>query len=172
MKKILTIALPVLFLFGVLLSVSAHAATGFGFANKSPAFPAPGAGDPQREYTFIIPEGCFLETPSGEIINAGETVGVPGNLIRLMAPDEGEQIFSTGRGFNSRTDFTNITPSKRGELVGIELTLPEGAKLSHQDGTTIVGPRTVTVMVAATTMTTSEENPVGMRKYPSGFQSK
>jgi hypothetical protein len=172
MKKILTIALPVLFLFGVLLSVSAHAATGFGFANKSPAFPAPGAGDPQREYTFIIPEGCFLETPSGEIINAGETIGLPGNLVRLMDPDEGGQIISTGRGFNSRSDFANIEPSQRGELGVIELTLPEGAKLSHQDGTTIVGPRTVTVMVTATTMTTSEESPVGMRKYPSGFQSK
>jgi|GEM_PF-4556805 len=170
MKKILTITLPIL--LGVLLSVSAHAATGFGFANKSPAFPAPGAGDPQREYTFIIPEGCSLETPSGEIINAGETIGVPGKLIRLMAPDEGEKIFSTGRGFNSRTDFENIAPSKRGELVGIELMLPEGAKLSHDDGTTVVGPRTISVMVAAATMAAVEGSAEALRKYPSGFQSK
>jgi hypothetical protein len=170
MKNILTVALPIL--LGVLLSVSAHAATGFGFANKSPAFPAPGAGDPQREYTFIIPEGCSLETPSGEIINAGETVGVPGRLVRLMEPDEGEKIISTGRGFNSRSDFANIEPSKRGELVAIELTLPEGAKLSHQDGTTVVGPRTISVMVAAATMAAVEGTTETLRKYPSGFQSK
>ncbi len=169
MKKILTVALPIL--IGALLSVSVHA-TEFGFAQKSPAFPAPGAGDPQREYTFIIPEGCSLETPSGEIIKAGETIGVPGKLIRMMAPDEGEKIFSTGRGFNSRTDFTNITPSKRGELVGIELTLPDGAKLSHDDGTTVVGPRTISVMVAAATMAAVEGSIETLRRYPSGFQSK
>jgi hypothetical protein len=84
----------------------------------------------------------------------------------------GEQIFTTGRGFNSRTDFENIAPSKRCELGVIELTLPDGAKLSHDDGTTVVGPRTISVMVAAATMAAVEGSTEALRRYPSGFQGK
>jgi hypothetical protein len=155
-------------LAGALLSLSAHAT---GFANKTPAFDAPGTGDAAREYTIVVPAGCSITTRTGEVINAGETVGIPGEYIKLLEPEVAQPIIEGGYGFNSQSDFAKAS-TQLNEFAVIELTVPEGFKISHEDGTTIAGPRRVELMVTAANMAVNPEDTRDIRKAPAGFQSK
>lgn len=153
---------------GALLSLSAHAT---GFNNRTPAFDKPGTGNALREYTIVVPAGCSITTRTGDVVKAGETVGIPGEYIKLLEPEVAQPIIEGGFGFNSRSDFEKAS-TKLNEFAVIELTVPEGFKIAHEDGTTIAGPRRIELMVTAANMSFNEEDTREIRKAPAGFQNK
>jgi len=169
MKKNSTLLLSLM--AGAFLSASVHAAD--FFANKTPAFDKPGAGDAAREYNIVIPPGCYVTTKTGEVIKAGETLGIPGEYVKLLEPEVAQPIIEGGFGFNSKNDFVEKASSgKLNDFAVIELSVPEGVKISHEDGTTVAGPRTIELMVAAAHMSTNDEDTSEIRKSPMGFKNK
>ncbi len=148
-------------LFAMLLSVSAFAQ----FQSKNDAFEAPGPGDPDRSYAFIVPEGATIETRDGQTITGGETVSVPGKYIELLAVEQAEQDHEAGIAFNSKS----VKPEAQEKgLVMIALTIPEGVTVTGADGTVVTGETQIKMIVQQTAWEASEE----MAEEPTAFNKK
>ncbi len=138
-------------IIGLVLSTVAVAQ----FKEKSAAFDVPGVGDPTREYTCNLPAGITLETPTGEIIEGGDVVCIPGKFIRLVGAEEAEKIIAAGQAFKDKTQLAEIM-AKKDKFSMIELTLPEGYTATHRDGRVIKGPGSINLLVEAISLKRSE----------------
>jgi hypothetical protein len=129
-----------------------------GFNQRNPAFTAPGPGNPEFVYHFVVPPGVTIETPKGKVVNAGETIGIPGKYLKLMTPEKAQAMIEREEGFNQKDQLTRIKPSEKQNWAVIELTVPKGATITRSDGYEVKGPQTVMLMVEAASMLISKED--------------
>jgi len=156
----------------VLLSTSAAFAQ---FMEKNRAFQQPGVGEEDREYMVLVPEEVTIITRDGDTIRGGETVGIPGKSITLLNTGEADQTIEAGELFNEYKE-KDMPAEQKQEYAVVEVKIPEGMTISHEDGRTIEGETTINLMVTSNDMQASspmDESPIEIRAIrESGFQHR
>jgi hypothetical protein len=154
-------------LLGVVLTLTLNAAAFAQFNDKNAAFPAPGPGEADKEYTFIVPEGVTIETPQGETYKGGETIGIPGKYLELLATDRAEEIVTVGNAVGQQTEWTEVERANYGVVM---LTIPEGVTVTRKDGSVLKGPTSVPMVVTMADLQLSEETKREFRRLQWGSQ--
>ncbi|NJN46520.1 MAG: hypothetical protein HC808_08620 [Candidatus Competibacteraceae bacterium] len=151
-------------LLGFLLTLMISSVAFGQFQDKTTVFTGPGTGDKMREYMFIVPDGVTITTPEGAMVMAGKTIAIPGSLITLMSEEEADKADAENMPFNDKGTYT--AEEKAGNVM-ISLKIPEGFKISHEDGRSVEGGTDLMLIVKAETMQASEP----LTEEPSIFRS-
>ena len=154
-------------IFGLICAMILSASAFAQFADKNDAFEAPGPGDPNRAYAFVVPEGVTIELRDGRTVTGGETLSVPGKYIELLAVEKAQQKREAGSAFNNQ--LVNWEDKARGGgLVMILLTIPEGVTINIAGGESVQGETQIELIAQASAWEASDE----MADEPTSFNKK